>query len=113
MSKNMQLKVTVQPYYEKNGLEKTFPRLARHLESQDADLVNRNPSLYELAGQVDLLLYNYDGTPLKDVLIRHKDQLKNSYKDIQNYIAEWNLAAADKLLYNIEDTFEAIESELD
>ncbi|MBU2621037.1 MAG: hypothetical protein KKD92_01785 [Proteobacteria bacterium] len=38
---------------------------------------------------------------------------KKPEKIIQENIADWNLAQADKLLYGIEDTFDEIESELD
>ncbi len=112
MSKNMQLTVTVRSYYEKD-LEGTYPKLARYLRHLDSSLVNRNPSLYELVGQLDQLLYRFDGTPVREVLLRHGDKLRNVYKIIQENIADWNLAQADKLLYSIEDTFDEIESELD
>ena len=108
----MQLTVIVSPYYEKD-LEGTYPKLARYLRHLDSSLASRNPSLYELAGQLDQLLYRFDGTPLREVLFRHGDNLRNLYKNIQENIADWNLAQADKLLYSIEDTFDEIESELD
>lgn len=111
MSKNMQLTVTVRPYYEKD-LEGTYPKLARYLKHLDSNLVNRNPSLYELVGQLDQLLYRFDGTLLREVLLRHGDKLRDVYKTIQENIADWNLTQADKLLYTIEDTFDEIESEL-
>ena len=112
MSKSMQITVTIRPYYEKS-LEDTYPKLARILGHQDASLVSRSPSLYELAGQLDQLLYRYDGTRLREVLLLHKDKLKDAYKSIQENIADWKLAQADKLLYTIEDIFDAMESELD
>ncbi|MBU1343711.1 MAG: hypothetical protein KKE44_10795 [Proteobacteria bacterium] len=112
MSKKMQLNVTVNPYYEQD-LEATYPKLARYLSQMDSSLVNRNPSPYELAGQLDLMLYRVDGTLLREVLLRHRDKLLETYKRIQENIADWNLAQADKLLYIIEDTFDTIESELD
>jgi hypothetical protein len=112
MSKHMQLTVTVRPYYERD-LEGTYPKLARHLERLDSSLENRNPSLYELAGQLDQLLFRLEGTQLREVLLRHREKLRNLYKVIQENIADWNLAQADKLLYGIEDTFTEIESELD
>ena len=111
MSKNMQLTVTVRPYYEKD-LESTYPKLARNLRNLDPGLENRNPSLYELAGQLDQLLYRFDGTRFREILLRHGDKLRNMHKIIQENIADWNLAQADKLLYSIEDTFDEIESEL-
>ena len=64
MSKYMQLTVTVRPYYE-NNLEEVFPKLARYLKSLASDLLERNPSLYEIAGQLDKLLYTFDGTPFR------------------------------------------------
>jgi hypothetical protein len=112
MSKYMQLTVTVRSYYEKN-LEETYPKLARYLKSFNSDLMERNPSLYGIAGQLDKLLYTFDGTPFRDVLLRHRENLRNLHKSIEENIADWNLAQADRLLYKIEDAFDKIESELD
>jgi hypothetical protein len=112
MSKYMHLTVTVAPYYPKD-LEETYPKLARKLKSLASDLMDRNPSLYGIAGQFDKLLYTFDGTPVRDVLLRHKENLQNLHKSIEANIADWNLAEADRLLYKIEDAFDKIESELD
>ncbi len=112
MSKYMQLTVTVRPFYEKN-LEETYPKLARYLKSLNADLVEGNPSLYGIAGQLDKLLYAFDGTPFRDVLLRHRENLRTLHKSIEENIADWDLAQADRLLYKIEDAFDKIESELD
>ncbi len=112
MSKYMHLTVTVAPYYQ-NDLEATYPKLARRLKSIAPDLVEQNPSLYGIAGQLDKLLYTFDGTPLREVLLRHRDNLRTLYKSTEEHIADWNLAEADRLLYKIEDAFDKIESELD
>ena len=112
MSKHMQLTVTVRPYYQA-GLAGTYPKLARHLGYLAPDLVKGNPSLYELAGQLDQLLYRFEGTKLREVLLRHREGLLKNHKSIQESIADWNLAQADRLLYGIEDAFDEIESELD
>jgi hypothetical protein len=112
MSKYMHLTVTVLPYYPRY-LEETYPKIGRYLKSFDSDLVKRNPSLYGIAGQLDQLLYAFDGTPFRDVLLRHRENLRNLYKGIEENIADWNLAQADQLLYKIEDAFDKIESELD
>jgi hypothetical protein len=112
MSKYMHLTVTIVPYYSKD-LEETYPKLARHLKSLASDLVERNPSLYAIAGQLDKLLYTFDGTPLREVLLRHRENLRNLHKSTEEHIADWNLAEADRLLYKIEDAFDKIESELD
>jgi hypothetical protein len=111
MSKYMQLTVTVTPYYQKT-IEDTYPNLARRLKALDSDLVDRNLSLYAIAGQLDKLLYKFDGTPVREVLLRHKENLRNLHKSIEENIADWNLAQADKLLYEMEDVFDKIESEL-
>ena len=111
MSKYMQLKVTVNPYYQ-NTLADNYPNLAHRLKALDLDLVERNPSLYELAGQLDKLLYKFDGTPVREVLLRHRENLRGLHKNIEENIADWNLAQADRLLYEMEDIFDKIESEL-
>lgn len=112
MSKHMQLAVTVRPHYPED-LDGTYPKLSRHIERLDADLPKRNPSLYELVGQLDQLLYRFEGTQLRNVLLRHGDTLQKLHEGIQENIANWNLAQADRLLYSLEDTFDDIESELD
>ena len=112
MSKYMHINVNILPYYPID-LEKTYPKLARYLKSLDSDLMGRNPSLYGIAGQLDKLLYTFDGTPFREVLLRHRENLRNLHKGIEENIADWNLAQADQLLYKIEDAFDRIESELD
>ncbi len=112
MSKHMQLTVTVRPYYQ-TGIEETYPKLARHLGHLAPDMVKENRSLYELVGQLDQLLYRFEGTPLREVLLRHREELQATHKSIQENIADWNLAQADRLLYGLEDAFDEIESELD
>lgn len=97
MSKNMQLTINVRPYYKK-ALEGTYPKLWRYLRHKDSSLANRDPSLYELAGLLDQLLYRFDGTSLREALLQHQDKLRKTYKSIQDNIADWNLSQADKLL---------------
>ena len=107
----MQITVTVKPYYEEE-FEKTYPKLARHLGYLDVTLVKSNPSLYALVSRLDKLLYAFDGTKLREVLLRHREKLLGLHKSIEEHIADWTLAQADKLLYEIEDIFDEIESEL-
>ena len=111
MSKYMQLKVEVQSYYQ-NNLADSYPHLARSLKSLAPDLVEKNPSLYALAGQLDKLLYTFDGTPVREALLRRQDNLRRLYKEITDHIADWHLAEADQLLYQLEDIFDKIDSEL-
>ncbi|MDI6852779.1 MAG: hypothetical protein QME75_04130 [Deltaproteobacteria bacterium] len=110
MSKYMQLTVKVVPYYE---LHKTHPKMARYLNSAVSDLAHQNPSLYQIAGQLDKLLYTFDGTPFREVLLPHRENLRNLHKSIEDNLADWNLARADRLLYELEDEFDQIEAELD
>lgn len=112
MSKYMQITVIIRPYYQRD-FEETFPKLARHLGYLDKDLVRQNPSLYELVTRLDKLLYAFDGTQLREVLLRHREKLQNLHKSIEKKISDWDLAGADQLLYHIEDIFDEIESELD
>ncbi|NLJ29579.1 MAG: hypothetical protein GX433_16435 [Deltaproteobacteria bacterium] len=112
MSKHMQLTVTVRPHYEPD-LERTYPHLARHLGRFDPARPLRNPSLYELTGELDQLLYRHEGTRLGEVLLKYHGKLKNLHKSIEKSIADWDLAQADKFLYSMEDVFEEIELELD
>jgi hypothetical protein len=111
MSKHMQITVTVNPYYQEE-FEQAFPKLARHLSYLDADLVKRNPSLYELVTRLDKLLYAFDGTKLREVLLPHREKLLSLQKSIEENIGSWNLAQADRFLYDIEDIFDEIEDEL-
>ena len=112
MSKYMHITVTVLPYYPRD-LEETYPKLARNLKNLDAALVERDPSLYELVGQLDKLLHAFEGTKFREVLFPQRDKLLDLHKSIEEKIADWNLAQADRLLYAIEDVFEKIESGLD
>lgn len=111
MSKHMQLTVTVRPYYQA-GLEKTYPRLARHLGYLAPNLAGKNPSLYDLTGELDHLLYQFEGTKLREVLMRHREALKQVYEKIRENISNWNLSRADRGLYQLEDIFDEIEAEL-
>jgi hypothetical protein len=111
MSKHMQISVTVSPYYHQE-LGDAYPKLARHLGYLDPELVKRHPSLYELAGNLDKLLYQFDRTPLREVLLQHRDKVLQLHKTIEKDIADWNLAQADKLLYQLEDSFDDIEAQL-
>ena len=59
------------------------------------------------------MLYQLEGDPpFREILLRHRSKLHKLYEDIQGRIADWHLAKADKFLYEIEDIFDEIESEL-
>ena len=111
MSKHMQLTVTIQPYYPGN-LQDVYPMLARHLARMDPELPESNPSLHRLVEQLDQILYRHEGTRLRDVLLRHRDNLQQLHKKIGAHLADWKIAEADQLLYRMEDIFDDIEWEL-
>ena len=112
MSKYMQLTVRIRPYYPK-GLEKAYPRIAERLAYLHEKWLEEEPSLFEIAGRLDTLLYQLEGDPpFREILLHHRPKLHKLYEDIQAQIADWHLAKADKFLYEIEDTFDEIELEI-
>ncbi len=111
MSKHMQLTVSVRPYYEK-GIEAVYPNLAKLLGRLDMGWMQKNPSLYEIVERLDKILYKAEGTRLREVLLTRRDALLKLFQSIQANIADWRLAEADRLLYQMEDIFESIEADL-
>ena len=89
-------------------------KIAGHLSRIDETWVDVDPSLFDLVGKLDKLLYALDGNPdLKQTLLKHKDKLVKLHQEIQAHIADWELAQADKALYALEDVFDEIEWGLD
>ncbi len=113
MSRYMQLTVRIKPYYKK-GLKEVYPGLAGNLSYLNKVLVEEGPSLFEIVRRLDKLLYDLEGnSPFKEILLKHRDKLRKLHKEIQAFIADWDLAKADQALYKIEDIFDEIEWELD
>jgi hypothetical protein len=113
MSKYMQLTVRIRPYYNKKGLKKAYPRLAHRLSYLDEAWVEEDPSLFEIIGKLDQLLYQLEGDPpFRELLLQHRSALHRLYEDTEERIGDWQLAKADQLLYRIEDIFDDIEDEL-
>ncbi len=112
MSKHMQMKVSILPYYSK-GLAKTYPRIADAISRLDDAWVEEGPSLFRIVGKLDQLLYQLEGNqPFRATFLEHKKNLQRLYEEVEENIAEWHLAKADQALYKIEDTFDEIEREL-
>jgi hypothetical protein len=107
----MQLTIKIRPFYE-NDLKATYPKLDRHLNRIDPNWAMHNPSLYSIAERLDILLYRADGTPFREVLLKHRETLHKLYVDITERVADWRLAEADQLMYAMEDLFDDIEHEL-
>lgn len=113
MSKHMQLTVSVQPYYKKD-LQGVYPRLTSSLSYLYKALVENGPSLFDIVGRLERLLYDLEGNPpLREILLKHRDKLRKLHAVVQERIADWDLAKADQALYQIEDIFDEIEWELD
>lgn len=108
----MQLQVVVKPFYQPD-FAGSYPRLARHLGYLRPDLVARNPTLYELASRLDHLLYEFDPSPWRTVLLPHRPKILALQKEIEQHLAAWRLSQADALLYRLEDIFDEIEQQLD
>ena len=69
-----------------------YPRLARQLGYLDRPLVDSNPSLYALsAAQLDKLLYTFDGTGLREVLLRHREKLQSLKANIDENLSNWRI----------------------
>ena len=112
MSKHMQLTVQVRPYYKKD-MKADYPKIAQGLSYIHEAWVEEGPSLFDIVGRLDKLLYELEGNPpFRKILLEHKDNLRKLHKEAEEHIADWNLAKADKTLYQIEDIFDQIEWEL-
>lgn len=112
MSKYMQLRVHIDPFYSK-GFKETYPRIAQGLQFLDEDWVGKDRSLFDIVGKLDQLLYQLEAVPpVRQILLKYKSKLHRLYEEIEEQIADWHLAEADKRLYRMEDIFDEIEREL-
>jgi hypothetical protein len=112
MSKHMQLTIRILPYYRK-GLKDVYPAIARRFGYLHEPWLEENPSLFQIVGRLDKLLYQLEGdTPFRELLLQHRSALHKRYQEIEEHIADWQLSKADRLLYEMEDIFDEIEREL-
>ena len=112
MSKYMQLTVQVRPYYKKE-MKADYPNIAQGLNYIHETWIEEGPSFFDIIGKLDKLLYELEGNPpFRKILLKHKDNLYKLHKEVEEHIADWDLAKADKALYQIEDIFDQIEWEL-
>ena len=112
MSKTMQLTVRVRPYYKKD-LKTDYPKISQGLGYVDEAWIEEGPSFFDIVGRLDKLLYELErNPPFRKILLKHKDELRRLRKEVEEHIADWDLAKADKALYQMEDVFDQIEWEL-
>ena len=112
MSKFMQLKVRVTPYY-KQDMASVYPHISRGLGYLKQTWLEKEPSFFDIVGKLDKLLYDLEGNPpFREILLKHKDTLRKLHRDVEAHIADWDLAKADRALYQMEDIFDKIEWEL-
>ncbi len=62
MSKYMQLTVHIHPHYKKS-LKEVYPEISHNLSYLNETLVEKGPSLFDIVGRIDKLLYDLEGNP--------------------------------------------------
>jgi len=108
----MQLTVRIRPYF-KDGLKGTYPALAQELSRLDAFREAEDFSLFDIVQRLDQTPYELEqNPPFREILLKHRRELLNLHEKIETHIADWQLAQADKMLYQVEDIFDDIEREL-
>jgi len=112
MSKTMQMRIRILPYYSKS-FSNTYPEIAKRLSYVDEAWVEQGPSLFEIVARLDKLLYELEGdAPFREILLSQKTPLHKLYEAVEESMADWHLAKADQALYKMEDIFDEIEREL-
>jgi len=112
MSRYQQIRVRVEPYYKK-GLDRDFPRLHRLLCGLQPELEQESPSLYHLAPLLVHLGQKTDLEPGVELALAHHGRTILSLRaQVEERISQWKLGEAEKLLNDLDDAFEALESEL-
>lgn len=113
MSRHMQIDIRLLSFYER-GFRTHFPKLARAMESCGyKDPVKTETSLYDL---VDVLrsMGNDREAPdsLKDILKPFLEKLVPLKDASREELLARRLNSLDRLLYTMEDDFEALEKAL-
>ncbi len=112
MSRYQQIRVRVEPYYKK-GLARDFPRLFDLLAPLQPGLAEKGPALYHLAPLLVRLAQDCQLEPAVARALEHHGRVIASLRaEIEERISGWKLGAAEKLLNDLDDAFEALENEL-
>jgi hypothetical protein len=114
MSRFQQIRVRVEPVYEK-GLAKDFPRLYTLFCRLDPDLAKADPAppLYDLVHYLVRLSQQTDLDPgVSQAINLHGQGIVDLRRKIEEAIGTWKLGQAEKLLNDLEDDFMAFEKDL-
>ena len=114
MSRFQQIRVRVEPVYEK-GLAKDFPRLFALFCGLDPDLAEADPAppLYDLVHHLVHLSQQPDLDPAVSQAVNQYGQgIVDLRRKIEEAIGTWKLGQAEKLLNDLEDDFLAFEKDL-
>ncbi|MFH1035977.1 MAG: hypothetical protein V1806_15840 [Pseudomonadota bacterium] len=112
MSQYQQIRVRIEPVY-KDGLAKAFPKLQALLSQVDNRLIKESPPLYDLVPTLVLLSQRQDlPDKVGETISRLGQPVVRLRMQIEEAIAGWRLAAAEKFLNDLEDAFKALEDAL-
>jgi len=113
MSKFMQIDIRILPFFEKS-FEKSFPKITDMLKALSfAEILKKEVSFYALVNTIQTIMEHPD-TPAQgkaDIapVIKELCRLKEVARE---YLLARKLNDLDKVLYQIEDQFEDLESSL-
>ncbi len=110
MSRTMQITVGVEP---ERSLTTSYPNLARSFETIAPGLLGPSPSLLTICQRIDEVVAELQQTTLGRLLEGQASELRRAGRRVEELLADWKLAEADQVLYELEDRFEALESELE
>lgn len=113
MSRLMQIEIRIQPVYE-TGFASPFPRTADFLRLAGyGEVLEPEPSLYALVDRLEMLARDpHVPEHMKPALKRLLPTMLDIRRKAREALLEQQLVALDHLLYQLEDAFEDLETQL-
>jgi hypothetical protein len=114
MSRYQQIRVRVEPVYEKS-LAKDFPRMFALFCGLDPELAEADPAppLYDLVHHLVRLSQQTDlDQGVSQAINQYGQAIVDLRRKIEEAIGTWKLGQAEKLLNDLEDDFLAFEKDL-
>jgi hypothetical protein len=114
MSKYMQIDIRLLPIFGSGGLKGAFPNLFKLLDEFGYTLVlQKEPSLYEMVDVV-VRIRNDPHVPdsEKRAIVDLLAELERLRDEVRDLLLSRRLDELDRLLYRLEDMFEALDSKL-